>query len=131
MRYDYVICFSSALMALFSPQICAQTEVPKNICFDSHRIRQWLPMNDETLFIDAGKRKYRIQFQSSCSNLSISPSLAFKGDPISGRVCNSSLNAVLVRDEICRIRNISEIDNETYKAANSRKRASISMKKGL
>jgi Family of unknown function (DUF6491) len=130
MRYCRVVCFTLTIMALFSPQICAQSEASKNLCFDSHRIRQWLPVNDETLFVDTGKRKYRIQFQSSCANLSISPSLAFKGDPISGRVCNSSLNAVIARGELCRIRDISEIDKETFKAANSRKRASISIKKG-
>jgi Family of unknown function (DUF6491) len=129
MHYQSVVCFSLIVTALFSPLVCAQTETSKNLCFDSHRVRQWVPVNDETLFIDTGKQKYRIQFQSSCANLSISPSLTFKGDPISGRVCNSSLNAVIARGEVCRIRDISEVDKDTFKAANSRKRASISIKK--
>jgi hypothetical protein len=129
MRCHSVLYFSLTLMALFSSPVCAQSETVKNLCFDSHRVRQWVPLNDETLFIDTGKRKYRIQFQSSCANLSISPSLIFKGDPISGRVCSSSLDAVLAQGEVCRIRDISEIDKETFKAANSRRRASISIKK--
>jgi Family of unknown function (DUF6491) len=98
-------------------------------CFDSQRVRQWVPVNDETLLIDAGRQKYRISFQNSCSHLNSSASLLFKGDPISGRVCSSTLNYISARGEICRIQRITEIDRATFKAESSKKRASISIKK--
>jgi hypothetical protein len=98
-------------------------------CFDSQRVRQWVPVNDETLLIDTGRQKYRISFQNSCSHLSSSASLLFKGDPITGRVCGSTLNYVNARGEICRIDRITEIDRATFKAQSAKKRASISIKK--
>jgi hypothetical protein len=123
------ICAALMLITFSISSASAETNPQKNLCFDSHRVRQWLPINDETLFVDTGKHKYRIDFQSNCSNLNISSSLVFNGDPITGRVCNSPLNSVIAKGELCRIRNIQEIDRDTFNAATSRKRASISVKK--
>jgi Family of unknown function (DUF6491) len=111
------------------PMANAQVANPKTICFDSHRVRQWISVNDETLLIDTGRKKYRITFLSSCANLGMSSSLVFNGDPISGRVCSSTLNYVNARGETCKIRDISEIDREAFKAENSKKHVSVSVKR--
>jgi Family of unknown function (DUF6491) len=103
--------------------ISARAEKP--VCLDSKQVRNWIVINDETLFLDAGRKKYRVALQQSCFNLSTSPILSFKGDPISGRVCGSSLDAVRVQGEQCRISKIEEIDKKTLNEAHNRKRLSV------
>lgn len=104
-------------IGLASP-LAAKTE--KLTCVDSHRIRNWIVLDDETLLLDAGHKKYRLDLQRACFNLSTSPTLQFKGD-ITGRVCGSSLDAIHVQGEQCRISKMTEIDKQTFNEAQKRK----------
>ena len=101
----------------------------KPACVDTSRVRNWIVVNDETLLLDVGRKKYRVNLQQSCFNLSISPTLQFKGDPISGRICGSSLDAIRVRGEQCRISKIEEIDRQTFNDAQNKKNVSLKIKK--
>lgn len=101
----------------------------KPTCVDTSRVRNWIVVNDETLLLDVGRKKYRVNLQQSCFNLSISPTLQFKGDPISGRICGSSLDAIRVRGEQCRILKIEEIDRQTFNDAQNKKNVSLKIKK--
>jgi hypothetical protein len=98
-------------------------------CVDSSKVRNWIVVNDETLLLDAGRRKYRVSLQQSCFNLSTSPTLQFKADPITGRVCGSSLDAVRVQGEQCRISSIEEIDKQVFSDAQNKKKLSMKLKK--
>ena len=113
-------------MSLTTP-LAAQSVKPA--CVDTSRVRNWIVVNDETLLLDVGRKKYRVNLQQSCFNLSISPTLQFKGDPISGRICGSSLDAIRVRGEQCRISKIEEIDKQTFNDAQNRKKVSLKVKK--
>ena len=119
----FLIIFS---MSLATP-LAAQSG--KSACVDSSRVRNWIVVNDETLLLDAGRKKYRVNLQNSCFNLGTSPTLQFKGDPISGRVCGSSLDAIRVQGEQCRISKIEEIDKQTFNEAQNKKKASLKLKK--
>ena len=119
----FLIIFS---MSLTTP-LAAQSGKPT--CVDSSRVRNWIVVNDETLLLDAGRKKYRVNLQNSCFNLGTSPTLQFKGDPISGRVCGSSLDAIRVQGEQCRISKIEEIDKQTFNAAQNKKKVSLKLKK--
>ena len=101
----------------------------KPTCVDTSRVRNWIVVNDETLLLDVGRKKYRVNLQQSCFNLSISPTLQFKGDPISGRICGSSLDAIRVRGEQCRISKIEEIDKQTFNDAQNKKNVSLKVQK--
>ena len=101
----------------------------KPTCVDTSRVRNWIVVNDETLLLDVGRKKYRVNLQQSCFNLNISPTLQFKGDPISGRICGSSLDAIRVRGEQCRISKIEEIDVQTFNDAQNKKNVSLKVKK--
>lgn len=113
-------------MSLTTP-LAAQSGKPT--CVDTSRVRNWIVVNDETLLLDVGRKKYRVYLQQSCFNLSISPTLQFKGDPISGRICGSSLDAIRVRGEQCRISKIEEIDTQTFNDAQNKKNVSLKIKK--
>ena len=101
----------------------------KPTCVDTSRVRNWIVVNDETLLLDVGRKKYRVNLQQSCFNLSISPTLQFKGDPFSVRICGSSLDAIRVRGEQCRISKIEEIDRQTFNDAQNKKNVSLKVKK--
>ena len=115
-----------ALIAVSTPPLKAQTE--KRTCFDSQRVRNWIVIDDETLLIDAGRKKYRMYLRDSCSSMSTSATLRFKGDPISGRVCGS-LDAIGVEGEYCRISRIEEIDKQTFDDSQNKKKLSLKVKK--
>ena len=113
-------------MSLTTP-LAAQSGKPA--CVDTSRVRNWIVINDETLLLDVGRKKYRVNLQQSCFNLSTSPTLQFKGDPISGRICGSSLDAIRVQGEQCRISKIQEIDKQTFNDAQNKKKMSLQLKK--
>jgi len=125
MRFLPLLLLSSTL-GLPAP-LAAQSE--KQECLDSNRVRNWIVVNDETLLLDAGRKKYRVDLQQSCFNLSSSPTLQFKGDPITGRICGSTLDAIRVQGEQCRISKIREIDKQTFNEAQNKKKLSLKMKK--
>lgn len=120
-------CFLLILSVGLAAPLAAQTAKPA--CLDSSRVRNWIVVNDETLLLDAGRKKYRVNLQHSCFNLGSSPTLQFKGDPISGRVCGTSLDAIRVQGEQCRISKIEEIDKQTFNEAQNKKKVSLKVKK--
>ncbi|MGH8107884.1 MAG: DUF6491 family protein [Arenimonas sp.] len=116
------------LIALSSPTpLAAQAE--KRTCLDSQRVRNWIVIDEETLLLDAGQKKYRVTLLNSCFNLGISPTLQFKGDPITGRICSGSFDAIRVQREQCRISKITEIDKQTFNDAQNKKKLSLKVKK--
>lgn len=87
-------------------------------CLYPQDVRTWHNTNDGALFVDAGRRKYRVDLWSDCrENLGVT--LAFKGDSITGRVCGNAGDRVITGSvsstrEECRIRDVRIIDDETY-----------------
>lgn len=126
MRMRHLSGLVIALVAMSIPVAKAETE--KRTCFDSQRVRNWIAIDEETLLIDAGRKKYRMHLRDSCSRMSTSATLRFKGDPISGRVCGS-LDAIYVEGERCRISGIEEIDRKTFNDSQNRKKLSLKVKK--
>jgi len=110
-----------------SAQVVAEAD--KHQCLDSNRVRNWIAINDETLLLDAGRKKYRVNLQQSCFNLSSSPTLQFKGDPITGRICGSTLDAIRVQGEQCRISSIKEIDKQSFNEAQNKKKLTLKLRK--
>jgi hypothetical protein len=123
--------FSPFFFLLFSLCLAAPAaaQSAKPVCVDGNRVRNWIVVNDETLLLDDGRKKYRVNLQQPCFNLGTSPTLQFKGDPISGRVCGSSLDAIRVQGEQCRISKIEEIDNQAFNEAQNKKKVSLKVKK--
>lgn len=85
-------------------------------CLDPAMARSWIDVDDDTLLVDAGRYKYRIQVSGACSALDWSPVLLFRGDPITGRVCGNLGDAILTRDYPCTIQDMRLLDKEQYKA---------------
>jgi len=125
MRFTAVYLLFCAI-GLASP-LAAQTE--KRTCLDSQRIRNWVVLDDETLLLDAGLKKYRLDLQSTCFNLAISPTIQFKGDPITGRICSGSFDSIRVQGEQCRISRLTEIDKQTFSDSRNKKKLSLKAKK--
>ena len=125
MRLLLILLLSSSI----SLAIPATAGTKSNTCLDSSRVRAWVVVNDETLLLDAGRNKYRVSLQQSCFNLSTSPTLQFKGDPIIGRICGSSLDAIRIQGEQCRISKIEKIDKQIYRDAQNKKKLSLKVKK--
>jgi hypothetical protein len=84
-------------------------------CLDPDFARGWTHWDDRTILVDAGRRKYRIEFQHRCWGLDWSHVLVFRGDPISGRVCGGAFDAVLTRDVPCPIGRMDLISPEEYR----------------
>lgn len=124
--HKFAAFFAFSFMSLGLP---ASAQAEKLTCLDSKQVRNWIVINDETLLLDAGRKKYRVNLQQSCFHLSTSPVLSFRGDPISGRVCGTTLDAIRVQGEQCRISKIEEIDKKIFNQAQNRKRLSASIKK--
>lgn len=85
-------------------------------CLDPAMARSWIDIDDDTLLVDAGRYKYRIQVSGACSALDWSPVLLFRGDPITGRVCGSLGDAILTRDYPCTIVDMQLLDKEQHQA---------------
>jgi hypothetical protein len=93
-------------------------------CLDPDFARGWVYLDDRNIVVDSGRYRYHIELNSQCRDLAWSPFIAFRGDPISGRVCGSSFDAVLTRERPCTISAMTIITKEEYKALeqhNSRK----------
>jgi hypothetical protein len=90
-------------------------------CLYPHEVRTWHNTNDGALFVDAGRKKFRVDLWGECrDNLGVS--LVFQGDSITGRVCGNPGDRVItgsvggMREE-CRIRDVRVIDDATYALA--------------
>jgi hypothetical protein len=77
--------------------------------------RSWIELDNRTILVDAGRRKYRMEISPACSALGFSPFLGFKGDPVSGRVCGIIGDSIVTRDYTCRIDRMELIDKAQFK----------------
>lgn len=87
-------------------------------CLYPQDVRTWHETRDGALFVDAGRRKYRVDLWGECRN-NLGVGLAFRGDSITGRVCGNPgdkviTGAVGARGTECGIRDVRVIDDETY-----------------
>ncbi len=86
-------------------------------CLDPERARGWTHVDDSTLLVDAGSRKYRVVLAESCFSLGTSPELQFVGDSISNRVCGHSGEYVVSGRQRCRIQRVERLDDDAYQQA--------------
>jgi hypothetical protein len=96
-------------------------------CLEPSMARSWTDLDNDTVLVDAGRYRYRIQVAGACSALRWTQVLAFRGDPVGGRVCGGVGDAILTRDYPCAIRGMQLLDKDEYKAllqqrADARKR---------
>ena len=86
-------------------------------CLQPGLARGFTNLDDRRLLVDAGRRRYLVEVYGSCWNLEHSTLIAFRGDPISNRVCGSLMDAVLVAGgHPCKISRVEMVDKEAYKA---------------
>lgn len=94
-------------------------------CLYPQDVRTWHNSRDGALFVDGGRRKYRVDLWGDCrDNLGVS--LVFRGDSITGRVCGNPGDKVVFdsvgsRQRGCDIRDVRIIDDETYALATGTK----------
>src|SRR5690606_22577157 len=86
-------------------------------CLDPDLARGWSHVDDTTLLVDAGNRKYRVQLAESCFSLGTSPELNFVGDSISNRVCGHVGEYVVSGRQRCRIQRVERLDDAAYQQA--------------
>ena len=90
-------------------------------CLYPQDVRTWHNSQDGALFVDAGRRKYRVDLWNECRD-TLGVSLVFRGDGITGRVCGNPGDKVITgsvgsRGTECGIRDVRVIDDETYALA--------------
>ena len=80
--------------------------------------RGFVGLDDRHLLIDAGRNRYLIQVAPACWDLESASAVGFRGDPISGKVCGGTFDAVVIRGKTpCRIERMELLGKEQYKAA--------------
>jgi hypothetical protein len=87
-----------------------------NQCLDPDYARGWVYLDGHNLLVDTGRRRYHIALNSQCRDISWAPVIAFRGDPTTGYVCGSALDAVITRERPCTIRGMTLVTKEQYKA---------------
>jgi len=90
---------------------------PPSQCLDPDLARGWTDLDNSTLLVDAGARKYRVRLAEPCFGLGTSPELRFIGDSISNRVCGHLGEFVVSGGQRCRIDRIERLDDEAYARA--------------
>ncbi|WP_374601600.1 DUF6491 family protein [Arenimonas sp.] len=106
-------CTSTGPVATGTPGVVAHPSE----CLDPERARSWSHVDDSTLLVDAGPRKYRVVLAESCFALGTSPDLRFVGDSISNRVCGHAGEYVISGRQRCRIQRVERLDDAVYKQA--------------
>lgn len=111
-------CLALALASVVSASEPAANKpvLRGNQCLDPAYTRSWLDLDDDTLIVDTGRYRYRIEVSRSCTALSYTQALTFRGDPITGRVCGGVGDAVITRDYPCNVLSIELLDKQEYKA---------------
>ena len=84
-------------------------------CMDPDQVRGWTAVDNKNLLIDAGRYKYRVEFNQSCNSIRFGNALGFRGDPVTGRVCGTFGDSVVTRDYPCHIDHMQLISKEQYK----------------
>lgn len=95
-------------------------------CFYPRDVRSWHDTRSDSLFVDAGRRKYRVDLWGECQG-DLGVSLVFRGDAVTGRVCGNPSDRVITgptasRPQACRIRQVREVDEETWALATGSRR---------
>ncbi|WP_460453571.1 DUF6491 family protein [Arenimonas aestuarii] len=83
-------------------------------CLDPARARSWNDVDDSTLLVDAGNRKYRVVLAEPCFLLGTSPELRFVGDSINNRVCGHIGEYVVSGHQRCRIQRVERLDDAAW-----------------
>ena len=87
-------------------------------CLDPDFARSYTTLDDHLLLVDTGRHRYRIEVSRSCWDLRYTSWIAFRGDPISNRVCGYAFDAVVPRSGVpCRIERMELLSREEYKQA--------------
>jgi hypothetical protein len=60
---------------------------PVSACLDPQRARSWVLLDSNTLYVDAGRRRYLLQLDMSCPELAQARSLSFRTGGGIGRIC--------------------------------------------
>lgn len=58
-------------------------------CLDPQRARSWALLDSNTLYVDAGRRRYLLQLDTSCPELAQARSLSFLSAGGVGRICGN------------------------------------------
>jgi hypothetical protein len=95
-------------------------------CLNPSAARAWHVASGNQLLVDAGRRKYRITLWEACTELGQSGTISFRGDAVSGRVCGNVGERVQLRRSSCRIDRVELIDAETFAAAATGRRGTVS-----
>jgi len=85
-------------------------------CLNPEFARGWVVLDDRHILVDAGRKRYQIEFRGYCWDIAQTPVIGFRGDPISGRVCGGPFDSVLTRDVSCSIQRMDLISREEYKS---------------
>lgn len=87
-------------------------------CLDPDFARSFTTLGDHSVLVDTGRHRYRMEVSRACWGLRFTPFIAFRGDPISNRVCGSAFDAVITRDGYpCRIERLELLSREQYEQA--------------
>lgn len=84
-------------------------------CLDPGPASGWTYLDDSHILIDGGPYRYSVEFLDACWGLKFENSLAFRGDPFSGRVCGDIGDEVIVKNMHCRIKHMEIISSAQYK----------------
>lgn len=95
-------------------------------CLNPAASRAWHVVSGNQLLVDAGRRKYRITLREFCTELGQAGVIGFRGDAVSGRVCGNAGEQVTLRRSSCRIERVELIDAETFAAAATGRRGTVS-----
>jgi len=119
--------------AAFAEETAAPPAKPRPLtglrCLDPGPSSGWTYLDDSHILIDGGARKYRVEFTEACWGLKFEMSLAFKGDPFTGRVCGDLGDEVITRNMHCRIGHMEIISTEQYRQAIRDNKAAIEARK--
>lgn len=86
-------------------------------CFEPRDVRTWHNARGEVIYVDTGRRKYRVDLLGNCLELGNSSRMGFRGDTVTGRVCGNYGDLVILPHATCRISRVSLVDDETYARA--------------
>lgn len=83
-------------------------------CLAPGDVRNWTDIDDRTLLVDGGRLQYLVKVSGSCSAISYSPTLLFRGSPVSHRVCGGVGDVVITSDYRCNIQSMEVLDRKQY-----------------
>jgi hypothetical protein len=112
----FALAVAATLAACSTPGPGAQASRPRihgtTDCFDPAFARGFREIEDDVLLVDAGARHYLVEVESTCWRIDSAAALAFKGDPITGRVCGRFGDSVSTMHESCRVLRVESLTKE-------------------